>query len=126
MPRTLPLFFLIPALLLAACSSGASEDIPPTFTPDQARGQQVFAINCASCHATQPDMLIVGPSLAGIARVAAERAPGEDAQTYLVSSILDPDAFIVPGFNDLMPKTFGKTLSGEDLDALIEYLFTLE
>jgi nitric oxide reductase subunit C len=126
MHRTFLPFLLLVSLALAACSSGASEDIPPTLTPDQARGQQVFAINCASCHATQPDMLIVGPSLAGIARLAAERAPGEDARDYLVASILDPDAYIVPGFNDLMPKTFGKTLSGEDLDALIEYLFTLK
>jgi hypothetical protein len=39
---------------------------------------------------------------------------------------LRPDEYIVEGFSDLMPSNFGTTLSGEQLDALLAYLMTLE
>ncbi len=127
MQRCLFYSLLAFALLLAGC--GASpETAAPTPTPDPtlAQGQDAFRIHCAACHATQPDMTLVGPSLAGIASQAATRVPGEDAQTYISNSILRPADFILPGYQNLMPNTFGKTLTGEDFDALVAYLLTLE
>lgn len=71
-------------------------------------------------------MTIVGPSLAGIARTGAGRVDGQDASTYIYTAILNPNAYIVPGFSETMPTTFGKSLSGEDLDALVAFLLTQE
>lgn len=49
-----------------------------------------------------------------------------DAYGYLEQSILQPSAFISPGFNDLMPKTFHQILTSEDLEALVINLLTLD
>ncbi|HUM69631.1 MAG TPA: cytochrome c [Chloroflexota bacterium] len=116
--------------LLVACSgnTSAAPAAPPTATlsPEAARGKTVFSQNCGSCHSTIPDTVIVGPSLAGIASRAETRKPGQDGRTYLYTSILQPGDFLVDGYTDLMPATFGKQLTGEDLDAVVAYLLTLE
>ncbi|MBE7531629.1 MAG: cytochrome c [Chloroflexi bacterium] len=86
----------------------------------------MFSQNCGSCHSTIPETVIVGPSLAGIASRAETRKPGQDGRTYLYTAILQPGDFLVDGYSDLMPATFGKQLTGEDLDAVVAYLLTLE
>ncbi|MBZ0298410.1 MAG: c-type cytochrome [Anaerolineae bacterium] len=50
-----------------------------------------------------------------------------DPVEYLRTSILDPNAFIVPGFPDnLMPKNFGEIFTEDEINDLIAYLLTLE
>ena len=113
-------------LLLSACGGGPPATPAPALDPVAARGQQVFNQNCAACHALGPDTIIVGPSLAGVAGRAGSRVPGSGAQQYLETSILKPDAHVVEGFSDVMPKDFGKKLTGEELDALVAFLLTLK
>lgn len=113
-------------LLLTGCAADAPLPPTPTLPPELARGQRVFQTHCGSCHSLQPETVIVGPSLAGIATSGASRIDGQDARTYIYTAILNPNAYTVPGFSQLMPTTFGKTLSGEDLDALVAYLMTME
>jgi hypothetical protein len=56
---------------------------------------------------------------------AATRIAGTSAEDYIRQSILDPSAFVVPGFQDnIMPTTFGQQLSQTDIDNLIAYLLT--
>lgn len=81
---------------------------------------------CATCHALTPDTVIVGPSLAGVASRAASRVPGMDAETYLRTSILNPSAFVVPGFPDAMQKNLGDKLSAEQINDIISFLMTLK
>jgi nitric oxide reductase subunit C len=121
------IFFCCLLAVLGACSQRGAEAEPvATVDPQVAQGKRLFSQHCASCHATEPDTIIVGPSLAGIASRAAERSEGLSAQHYIELSILQPSAFIVPGFGDAMPSSFGKRLSGEELDALVAFLLTLE
>ena len=121
---------LLSVLFLAACDGGdedgntAEEAVPAD--PVVAEGQTVFKQNCGSCHAISGETIIVGPSLAGIATRAATRVEGQDAREYIQLSILRPGEYVVEGFSDLMPTNFGTTLTGEQLDAVIAYLFTLE
>lgn len=123
-PRSI-LFLFIAVLALAACGGGASTPLPtPTLSPQQFQGKQVFETTCAACHSLAPDTLIVGPSLAGIAAVAGTRLPGQDARSYLMNSIMRPGDYLVEGFQDLMPKDLGKSLSGEEIDAVIAYLLS--
>lgn len=109
--------------MLVGCSSASSEPLAtPTYTPEQIQGKQVFTQHCGSCHSLIPDTIIVGPSLAGIATRAATRQEGMDATGYIMHSILQPDAYIVEGFDNLMPVNFGKKLTGEELDEVVAFL----
>ena len=114
-------------LFLTACG-GEAETAPPTPTLESmaAAGQTIFRRDCSACHALEPDTIIVGPSLAGIADRAATRIDGQDSTDYLLNSVLAPSDFVVDGFDDAMPNTFGKSLTGEELDSLIAYLLTLK
>ena len=108
---------LLVAGLMAACGSG-SEDA------DFVRGRQVFTEHCTACHSTTPGLVIVGPSLAGVAARAADS--DLEASDFFRRAILTPKADIVEGFADLMPTDFEQKLAASDLDALISFLLTLE
>ncbi len=116
------------AALLAACTPYPDTALPdrPTLTEQEALGQRIFTQNCASCHATSPETRVVGPSLHNIGETAAERVPGMDARLYIEISIIDPSDYVNEGYEDLMPSTFGTTLTGQELDALVAFLFTLK
>ena len=124
--RTLPVIALILASLLVACGGAAEPTTVPTLDPELARGKRVFEVNCGACHSVTPDTTLVGPSLAGIATRAASRVDGLDARAYLYTSIMRPGDYIVEGFQNLMPSTLAKSLSGEDIDAVVAYLLAQE
>ena len=121
--------FLVTLLLLAplaACSSLVPSPAP-TLTPLESRGRTVFETYCSRCHGTSGETVIVGPSLAGIATRGSARIEGMDAATYIRNSIENPSAYAVEGFPEgLMPPDMEEQLTGEDLDALLAYLLTLE
>ncbi|MFQ5923083.1 MAG: c-type cytochrome [Anaerolineales bacterium] len=108
---------LIAAGLMAACGSGAS---------DVARGRQVFSEHCVACHSLSPEVVIVGPALAGVATRAAANSENLRPREVLRRAILSPQAEIVEGFADLMPPDFEQKLVEADLEALLSYLMTLE
>jgi cytochrome c oxidase subunit 2 len=87
-------------------------------------GEAVFAsAGCGGCHAFGPagSDAQIGPGLDDVA-AAAERA-GQDVQTFVRESIVDPSAVIAPGFQDgIMPTDFGTSLKPEELDALVQYV----
>ncbi len=78
-------------------------------------GKAVFAANgCGGCHTFTPAGSDgeIGPSLDGLTDAA-----------YVKQSITDPNADIVGGYQGgVMPGTFAKTLSPEEIDALVQYL----
>jgi mono/diheme cytochrome c family protein len=82
---------------------------------------------CGGCHTI--DGLsggTVGPVLTNIASVAETRVEGLSADEYLRQSILEPSAYLVEGYDDLMLKSFGESLSQTDLDDLIAFLLSQE
>jgi len=122
--RTAVLIAII-VLLTSACGS----DEAGTGSVDQATinlGKTVFQANCSACHSATSDTVLVGPSLHNIADWGDEMVAGLDAYDYTKESILDPSAYITEGFQDLMPKTYEGTLSDEQINAVIQYLLTLE
>ena len=113
-------------LFMAVCGGGpAAPPPPPTLPPEVAAGQKVFVAHCGACHSPTADTVIVGPALAGIAAHGASRVDGLDARAYVYSSILQPSDFLVPGFDDLMPKDLAKKLTGEELDSVVAYVLSL-
>ena len=68
---------------------------------------------------------IAGPA-AGVASRAASRVDGQPAGDYLRSSIIDPSAFVVDGFDDgKMPADWADILTEAEIEALVGYLLTL-
>jgi len=72
---------------------------------------------------------ITGPSLDGIADRAGKRVGGQSAEEYLVTSIWNSGAYLVPGYQNLMP-VFGadqpgaNLMTGEQLYSIVAYLCT--
>ena len=124
---TLKLVLLPVVLLLGACAAPPEPGInEPDLDPQQQQGKNLYSIHCAACHSLSPDTVVVGPSLDGIATRAADRVEGMTAEQYLQVSILKPGAYLVEGFEDLMPADLAKRLSGEEFDALVTYLLVLQ
>ena len=126
------LFVLMLALtvILAACGGGGGE------TTDSAAkaGEDLFAqtvigsqAGCSTCHSLDAGVVIVGPSMAGIASRAGSTVAGQSAEDYLKESILNPDAHLVEGFPaGTMPQVWGDELTSEQIDNLVAYLLTLK
>ena len=89
-----------------------------------ADGESVFAsAGCGSCHAFGPagSDAEVGPGLDDLAG-AAEGA-GQPLAEFLRLSIVDPNERLAEGYQGgVMPNTYDKSLSSEQLDALVQYL----
>lgn len=123
------LFVLILALsvVLAACGGGGGD------STDSA-GKDLFAQTvigsqpgCITCHSLDAGVVIVGPSMAGIASRAGSTVSGQSAEDYLRESILTPDAHLVESFPaGTMPQVWGQELSTTQVDQLIDYLMTLK
>ncbi len=66
----------------------------------------------------------IGPSWTELPNVAGTRREGLSAEEYVRQSILAPDAFYVPGYEDAnpMPLTFSESITPEELDILVAYL----
>ncbi len=119
--------FLCLLPLLAACGGAEAAALPPTPTPDPVlvAGKKVFVAHCGACHSTEPDSIIVGPSLAGVAEAGATRVDGLDARAYIYNSIMRPSDYLVAGFDDLMPQDLARKLTGEELDSVAAYVLSL-
>lgn len=90
-------------------------------------GEKVFngTAGCAGCHALAKAKATgnVGPPLEKTDLEAAAKAAGEGLSAFVRESIVDPNKHIAKGFPpNVMPKTFGSTLSKKELDDLVAYL----
>jgi mono/diheme cytochrome c family protein len=125
--------------------------IEPTASPttaadtalpgDAANGAKLFDnLPCSSCHDDTHPLPggVVCPNLGNIASEAARivKSPNyhggaTDAAGYIRESIVNPNAYIVPGDNyhtadgqSAMEKDFAKTLTHSQIDDLVAYLMT--
>lgn len=91
-------------------------------TPEQLveAGGQVYegSGGCTACHGLgtrAPDLLGVAGS------VCEERVPGQSCKEYLHESLVNPTAYVVEGFQPIMPD-MSRTLSGTEIWSLVAYL----
>lgn len=80
---------------------------------------------CIGCHTLAAAGAVgkVGPDLDGIGQRAGTRVPGQDAAAYIKDSILNPGAFVVPGFPDyVMPRDISSRITPDQLSILVNFL----
>ena len=83
--------------------------------------------SCANCHSPDTDEKLVGPALVDIARTAATRVEGQSAAEYLYNSIVNPNDYLVDGFEaDLMPLNWAEIYTNLEIFDLVAYLLTLD
>jgi nitric oxide reductase subunit C len=110
-------------------------------TGDASRGKELFGkLPCASCHDVTrpwpggdvcPNLGNIATEAARIVRLPQYRGKAKDAAGYIRESIIDPNAYIVPGPNyrtpdgqSVMPKDFAQTLNAKDLNDVVAFLLT--
>ena len=79
---------------------------------------------CVACHGLgtrAPNLLTDHAGTGTIGVRCANRVAGEDCKTYLYSSMVDPAAYMVEGFQPIMPDMRNQ-LSGQQIWALVAYL----
>ncbi|RPI58555.1 MAG: hypothetical protein EHM56_01505 [Chloroflexi bacterium] len=126
------MMFLISMILIAglvACGGDegtGGEGGAGDATAGETVYSQVASPACNTCHSLEPDVTLVGPSLANIGTEAGNRVSGMSAEDYIRQSIVEPDAHVVEGFSPgIMPGTYGTQLTEQQISDLVAYLSTL-
>lgn len=111
------------------------------FSPGDTVEQIILKAGCNACH-TIPGIKeargydgpkLVLKSTAAIRLKSPEyqeavhegRAHATTEREYVMESILNPDAFIVPGYSGTMLKYFGQKLSPGAIDKIVDFLLTI-
>jgi cytochrome c553 len=125
--------FCIAFTMLTACEGGLQSG-------NVKEGQEIFntQINsqrgplpaCAKCHAVvegQKSETGLGTNFHDIATRATKEVPGQSAEDYLRTSIVDPDAHLAGGFQDgLMSRDYKKLITAQQIEDLVAYMLTLK
>jgi len=97
-------------------------------TPEQLvqAGEQVFTGigGCTTCHGLgtrAPNLLTDEKGQGPIGARCGKRESGKDCKAYLYESLTQPRAFVVQGYEPIMPD-MGRTLSPQQIWAVIAYL----
>jgi cytochrome c oxidase subunit 2 len=102
----------------------ASQSKAVTSPSPTVSGKAVFTNNgCGACHTLTAAGTTgkVGPDLDKLRAYAQQAKQPLDA--FIRTSIVSPNAYIQPGYpKNVMPQTFGTSLSRQQLDALVTYL----
>jgi len=97
-------------------------------TPEQlvTAGDQLYhgAGGCTACHGLgtrAPNLLTDEKGQGPIGARCGKREPGKDCKAYIYESLTSPRAFVVQGYEPIMPE-MGRTLSPQQLWALVAFL----
>jgi cytochrome c551/c552 len=118
---------------------------PPAAAGDATRGEALFkngigdpaVPTCLSCHVVDTDEIKVGPSQKGVAThgIPHAQAQGQDLAIYFHTSIVNPNAFLVPNpeghvfsinGTSIMYQDYAKHLTEQQINDLVAYLLTLK
>jgi cytochrome c oxidase subunit 2 len=110
----------------AGSTSSSSSGSSSASQTSAAAGKAVFtgSAGCGSCHtlAAAGTTGTVGPNL-GTSIVPSAKKAGMSVKPFIQESILKPNAFIAPGYGpNVMPQTFGQTLTSTQVQALVNFL----
>ena len=123
--------FIILAIFVVGCGGSDGSSSSAVAAGEELFNQTVVGetAGCVTCHSLEPDVVIVGPSLAAFAQEAEEEGEvfGMTAEEFVRESVLDPNAIVPEGFPaDTMPANWGEILTDEQVDNLVAFLLSLE
>lgn len=91
--------------------------------------QELFvSMGCSGCHKLDQDQTDdnqgqPGPNMGNLPETAGNRVDGLDAAAYVHQSIVEPNAFVNPGYvAGIMPQTFDQQMSEEEITGLVDWL----
>ena len=127
----LPVTAAIVVLLIGATVAVYAIDPGPQQTaaaaeesaPGSVEGETVFLTKgCTGCHSRAGvSEGFIGPDLTALADRAGDRVDGLSAEEYVRQSVLDPRAYVVSGYDPVMPVL---PVDIAELDALVEFLLS--
>ena len=134
MSKQMVILLAIAVLLVAACTGAGGNAANGEKLFQQATLGKDNVAGCASCHSVEPEKVIVGPTLAGIATDAAGSiteseyvGKAKTAGEWLREAILQPDLDVPEEFPDnVMPKNYKDELTDQQVNDLVAYLLTLK
>jgi mono/diheme cytochrome c family protein len=109
-------------LFFLGCQERPLGPIPDTANDP---GAKLFGTHCVSCHPNDNSVAGTGPKLRALYNSFVRLDDGSDVkadEAYLKQSILSPDAKVVAGYKKGDMTDFGKTLSEDDVNALVAFL----
>ncbi len=108
--------------------------VQANVSPTPAVGKTIFTGvgGCGSCHvlADAGTTGTTGPNLtqrlkSDCATAQSKKLRGATLQKCITTAIVNPHAYLPPGYGPLMPDTFSKTLSPSQIQALVAYLVSV-
>lgn len=102
-------------------------------TGDPAAGQVLFEtfmaqanFACNTCHLVDSEAQLIGPGLQNVSVRGETRVAGLSAVEYIRQSIMEPSAYVVEGYPDmLMPQVYASIFTDAQIDDLVAYLMSL-
>jgi mono/diheme cytochrome c family protein len=108
-----------------AAGAQTTKTVPAKPSGNPAAGKAVFnSAGCGACHTYAPagSKGAVGPDLDKLAESATKASRGS-LQQFTHESIVDPNAYVAPGYaKGIMPATFGTTLKPQQINDLVAFL----
>ncbi|MDW8351309.1 MAG: cytochrome c [Anaerolineae bacterium] len=103
---------------------GKITDGLPAGNPEN--GERLFnTAGCVGCHSQKKGERLVGPSFYNLWNIAETRVPGMSAREYLYQSIVDPNAYIVEGYQaGLMQQNYAAILSPQQMADILAWIET--
>ncbi|MFC1463985.1 MAG: c-type cytochrome [Candidatus Brachytrichaceae bacterium NZ_4S206] len=91
---------------------------------DPENGAKLFnTAGCVGCHSQKKGERLVGPSFYNLWNIAETRVPGMSAREYLYQSIVDPNAYIVEGYQaGLMQQNYAAILSPQQMADILAWI----
>jgi cytochrome c551/c552 len=107
-----------------ATTTAAAAPTTTAAAAPSAAGKAIFlSAGCGACHTFKPAGASgkVGPDL--------DTTPEKDAKAtntpltgFVMKSIIDPGAYLSPGYKNLMPKTFQSSLGTKKIEELVAFI----
>ncbi len=104
-----------------------AEPAQPTGEPRPP--QELFAtMACSGCHVldqpqTDTNRGAVGPNMGNLAEEAGQFVAGQTGEEYVHNSIVNPNDFIVPGYQpNIMPQNFAERMSEDEINGMVAWL----
>jgi len=105
----------------AVVTDATGAETAPAIIPPQ---QLFVSMTCNACHLLGTiGVGVIGPDLNSLPETAGTKVAGQDAETYVYTSIVEPNAFINEGYPaGVMPANFKDRMSEEEIRGLVAWL----